>query len=296
MAVAQLGYLGFGVSDLAAWESFTTEVLGLELCHRQEDGGFRLRMDGHTYRLLITPDQADDLVVVGWETASPEELSACVERLKQAGVTIREGTPEERSARGVEALFQFEDPAGIPTEIYFGPTLAESAFQSPVLLGSFIADQQGLGHAVLTANSQQESLEFYSNLLGFRLSDYIRCEIHGYPVDIAFLHANSRHHSVAFGAQQPKRLHHFMLEVSSVDDVGLCYDRCIRHGVRIMQTLGRHPNDRMFSFYARTPSGFQFEFGCGGRQVDDATWEVTTHDRISEWGHHPPHLVSPRKK
>ena len=37
-----------------------------------------------------------------------------------------------------------------------------------------------------------------------------------------------------------------------------------------MQTLGRHPNDRMFSFYAKTPSGFQFEFGWGGREVDDA--------------------------
>jgi hypothetical protein len=63
-----------------------------------------------------------------------------------------------------------------------------------------------------------------------------------------------------------------------------------------MQTLGRHPNDRMFSFYARTPSGFQFELGWGGRQVDDATWTPTTYDHISEWGHHPPEFLAPPPK
>ncbi len=122
-----------------------------------------------------------------------------------------------------------------------------------------------------------------------------KTELYGFPVDLAFFHVNPRHHSLAFGGPQRKRLHHFMIEASSMDEVGLCYDRAIRAGVRIMQTLGRHPNDRMFSFYARTPSGFQFEFGWGGRTIDDATWTPTTYDRVSEWGHHPPQvIVGPR--
>ncbi len=86
-----------------------------------------------------------------------------------------------------------------------------------------------------------------------------------------------------------------MLEVKSFDDVGLCYDRTLKARLPIMQTLGRHPNDKMFSFYAMTPSGFQFEYGWGGRQIDDATWEPTTYDCISEWGHHPPQALVPRK-
>jgi hypothetical protein len=52
----------------------------------------------------------------------------------------------------------------------------------------------------------------------------------------------------------------------------------------------------MFSFYAKTPSGIEFEFGWGGREVDDATWKPVTHDRISEWGHHPPIAFAPREK
>jgi hypothetical protein len=58
-----------------------------------------------------------------------------------------------------------------------------------------------------------------------------------------------------------------------------------------MNTLGRHPNDEMFSFYGFTPSGFQFEFGWGGRLIDDADWTPKTYDRISDWGHHPPGVV-----
>ena len=50
-------------------------------------------------------------------------------------------------------------------------------------------------------------------------------------------------------------------------------------------TLGRHTNDQMVSFYARTPSGFEVEYGAGAVSVDES-WTVVNHDRISVWGHH----------
>jgi hypothetical protein len=49
-------------------------------------------------------------------------------------------------------------------------------------------------------------------------------------------------------------------------------------------TLGRHSNDQMVSFYVVT-SGFEVEYGGGGRLVDDATWQVQRHDRGGLWGH-----------
>jgi hypothetical protein len=44
----------------------------------------------------------------------------------------------------------------------------------------------------------------------------------------------------------------------------------------------------MVSFYLRTPSGFEVEFGHGARTVDDATWRVARHDAPSSWGHKRP--------
>jgi 2,3-dihydroxybiphenyl 1,2-dioxygenase len=271
-------------------------VLGLEISTRQADGSFTMRMDRHAHRFFVSPGPANDLACVGWETASLEDLDAIVTRLGRAGVDVREGSAEKRALRQVQRLFEFQDPAGNPSEIYFGPALVDRPFQSRLVRGGFIADEQGLGHVVLRANTKAESTRFYAELLGLRLSDQIICEYYGHHVDLAFFHANARHHSVAFGDAQKKRLHHFMLEVRSMDDVGLAFDRALQGGARIMQTLGKHPNDGMFSFYARTPSGFQFEFGWGGKQVDDATWTTTTYDRLSEWGHHPPEFVVPAPK
>jgi 2,3-dihydroxybiphenyl 1,2-dioxygenase len=159
--------------------------------------------------------------------------------------------------------------------------------------GGFVADELGLGHLVITATDRDASRAFYTELLGFRATDRIIADVHGYKADIEFFHTNARHHSLAFGDAQRKRLHHFMVEARTMDEVGLAFDRALKGGIRIMQTLGRHPNDRMFSFYAKTPSGFQFEFGWGGREVDDATWQTTQYDQVSEWGHHPPQFLAP---
>jgi 2,3-dihydroxybiphenyl 1,2-dioxygenase len=294
-AIAQLGYLGFEVKDLAAWERFATEVLGLLVVDRRGDGGFALRMDDHRQRFWITPGGADDLAVVGWEIADVAALQALATRLRTAGVDVVEGSPEEAAARTVARLVKLRDPSGLPLELYAGPTLVAEPFQSPIVRAGFVADGFGLGHVVIASGDFEATRAFYCDLLGFRLSDRIVADVHGFKADLSFFHTNGRHHSLAFGGPQRKRLHHFMVEAKSMDEVGLAFDRALRGGVRIMQTLGRHPNDRMFSFYAKTPSGFQFEFGWGGREVDDATWQPTTYDAISEWGHHPPQFLAQPK-
>jgi 2,3-dihydroxybiphenyl 1,2-dioxygenase len=288
--ISQLGFLAFEVSSLADWERFAGEVLGLGVT--RVDGGLELRLDRHARRFFVTEGPADDLAAIGWECADDAALDAAVARLRAAGHDVVAG---DAGARKVARLFALRDPSGIRTELYTGPELGEP-FASSLVRSGFVAGDQGLGHLVISATDEAATARFYQELLGFRLSDRITCDFHGHAVDITFLHTNGRHHSLAYGGPQPKRLHHFLVEVGSIDDVGLALDRTLAAGLRLFQTLGRHPNDRMLSFYAFTPSGFQFEYGCGGRQVDDATWQPTVHDRISEWGHHPPELLRPRKK
>src|SRR4030095_8347246 len=131
---------------------------------------------------------------------------------------------------------------------------AAYAFPPPLVPSGCVTGAEGLGHVVFGTMNAQATEGFYRELLGMRLSDRIEAELEpGFSLKITFLHANPRHHTVAFAeARMPKRLHHFMLEVGAMDDVGQAYDRCLTAGVRISNTLGVHPNDRMFSFYVRT--------------------------------------------
>lgn len=279
----QLGFLHFEVSDPGAWDAFLVRVLGLTAA-----GDGRYRNDGYAWRFLITLGPADDLATVGWECADDAELDGFVAALRGGGHAVDEG---DASVRGCSRRFLVTDPAGVPLELVTGLPRAADPLDSSLVPGGFVAHAMGLGHLVITAPDPAASRAFY-DLLGFKLSDRIVTEVYGHPVDLSFFHINGRHHSLAFGGPQRKRLHHFMVEARDVDDVGACYDRAIKSGVRIMQTLGRHPNDRMFSYYARTPSKFEYEFGHGGRVIDDATWDDSVvYDRISDWGHHPPQMA-----
>lgn len=294
--IARLGYLGFEVSDsalpqaLVEWERFAVQVLGLAVAERAADGSLALRMDDQAWRIRLHPGERDDLAYVGFEVEDEAALRALVERLAAAGVAVEEAKPELCAARRVERMVQLADPNGVPVELFCGPARAAEPFRSELVPSGFVTGEEGLGHVVLVARDPEATERFYRELLGMRLTDWVDVEAApGARMRVTFLHANPRHHTVAFAAMPlPKRIHHFMLEMGSMQDVGLACDRCLDAGFPLASMLGQHPNDRMFSFYATTPSGFDVEVGWGGRKVDDATWEPTTYDRKSLWGHRSP--------
>jgi hypothetical protein len=78
-----------------------------------------------------------------------------------------------------------------------------------------------------------------------------------------------------------------MIEANDLDDVGASYERALAAGAPIANHLGRHLNDRMFSYYVVSPLGFFIEVGQGGLEVDEATWRVEHVDRFHSWGHRP---------
>ncbi len=289
--VTQFGYLGLSVSDIHAWEHFATQTLGLQISGRQDDGTLLLRNDDYHHRFLVHPTGKDDLAYIGWEVTDEHALREMTDQLKAARVEVRQGTPEEARARGVVDLMLFKDPSGIPSEVFYGPLMAFNApFQSPRPISGFVADTQGLGHMVVVMDDFDQSLHFYRDVLGMRISDFVEVERPpGHKRRLVFFHCNPRHHTIAIAAtpNPPKRLNHFMLQTKSLDDVGATFYLCQEQGVPISRGLGRHTNDQMVSFYLQTPSGFDVEYGWGGRVVDDNTWQVQFHTSGSMWGHQP---------
>ncbi|MBT6277583.1 MAG: 2,3-dihydroxybiphenyl 1,2-dioxygenase, partial [Chromatiales bacterium] len=224
---------------------------------------------------------------MGWEVDDQRELAAFIEQLRGANVEVTECTAEMAASRRVAGLARFKDPNGIDCEVYYGAHVSfEDPFHSPRNLSGFITGDQGIGHIVLAVDDLQDSLVFYRDVLGMRESDFINFERGGMSLELAFLHCNPRHHTVALAAiKRPKRLMHLMVQVEELDDVGSTYNLCSDREVPIAATMGRHTNDHMVSFYMNSPSGFEIEYGWGARVVDDATWKVQTHEAPSIWGH-----------
>ncbi|BBD79741.1 biphenyl-2,3-diol 1,2-dioxygenase [Aerosticca soli] len=293
MSVRSLGYLGFAVKDVPAWRDFMTAKLGLQEVAGDAEGA-RYRLDSRAWRIAVEAGEEDDLAYAGYEVADPAELTQMAERLRGAGVAVTEGDAALAKRRGVLGLITFTDPFGLPLEIYYGPSeVFEHPFTSPAGVSGFRTGEQGLGHFVRCVPDTQKALAFYTEALGFQLSDVI--DIKAGPqvvVPAYFLHCNGRHHTLALASfPLPRRIHHFMIEANTLDDVGLAYDRIAAED-RITMTFGRHSNDHMVSFYAVTPSGFDVEFGWGARAVEPG-WTVVRHDAISVWGHKPVRQSAP---
>jgi 2,3-dihydroxybiphenyl 1,2-dioxygenase len=289
-AVTQLGYLGIGVSDIAAWRDFACNVLGLEESGRGENDSVFFRIDGYHHRFEMIPGNQDDLLYAGWEVKDADALRQVAVRLRALGIEVTEGSSAEAASRHVIGLIRCKDPDGLDVEVYYGPFRADKPFNSPRGIAGFRGEALGLGHIVILVQDPAAVLRFYRDGLGVKLSDYIYITRGGVRRDVVFTHANPRHHSLAMSKRADeagKRLSHFMVEVNELDDVGYTIDLAEQRGLP-MGKLGRHTNDRMISFYVTSPSGFNVEYGWGGLLIEDeASWNIRHYEAPSTWGHGP---------
>lgn len=289
MAVRSLGYWGFEVSDRAGWQWLLADALGLMRTEDGSDGAHVYRIDEYQSRIRVYEGPLDDVSFIGWEVGSSAELAEVKERLSGAGYAVEDGNDALCRARSVEELFTVRDPDGVRTEIFWGPQIAVQPFYSAGAPGGFIGAPNGAGHHVIVVQDREKTLSFYRDLLGLKLTDYIRSEEEGRPkVLVTFMHANPRHHSLAFVEVpfKPKRkMQHFALQAADMSAVGLAYDRLLARETPIAMTLGHHPNCQSFSFYVRSPSGVDVEYAWGTIDVDDTTWVPKTYSQLSDWGH-----------
>lgn len=283
MDIRGLGYIGIGVADVDAWRDYAA-LLGTMVVEHGD--GIAIRIDERPCRVIVAPtDGPEGLTYAGWELPDAAAVETAAAELEAGGHQVRAATSAECDERRVRGFVEVTDPGGFTLELFNGPVLDHRPFVSPTGGSGFLTGAQGLGHIVLGTPALAESERFYTDVLGFRVSDYWRP---GGDDDVVFLHCNPRHHSLALVPAPAPVLYHFMLEARTLDDVGHALDRHADHGVPISMTLGKHTNDRMVSFYSRSPSGFDVEFGTGGLLVDDDTWTVTEITAPSFWGHRRP--------
>jgi 2,3-dihydroxybiphenyl 1,2-dioxygenase len=280
MTLQALGYVGFGSSDLDDWRQFGTGLVGLQAVERSSSL-LAFRMDDRKQRIVIDRSLGEGERFFGWEVADAAALDALAAKLETAQVEVTSEPGTLADNRRVKRLISFRDPAGNRLEAFYGAEVDESPFLPGRSISGFRTGPLGLGHAVLTVENIDAVMPFYVDVLGFQLSDYMQKPFRAY-----FFHINARHHSLALIETGHNGMHHLMVELFSLDDVGQCYDIALSQQDRVNVTLGRHTNDFMTSFYAKTPSSFMVECGWGGREIDPSRWQpFELMDGPSLWGH-----------
>jgi 2,3-dihydroxybiphenyl 1,2-dioxygenase len=274
--------IGVGAPDLDAFENFARDLLGFPTSRSPEGAVTYVRPDAQHHRIAARAAAEPVLDYIGFDVGGPQELDGWKSKLSSQSIKWRAGSQTECAARHVTDFIELPDPDGHALALSYG-------YETEAAPPRYTREVKmvGMGHVLLTVANTQRSHDFYTGILGFRLSDWVDINEH---VRLCFLRCNARHHSIAFAPCMPgksPRLQHVMLEVASLDDVMRTYHFMRAHNAPIGMGPGKHPNCQTVHVYVQTPGGFAVEFGWGHRRLDDAKHEPITYPvgtPVDVWG------------
>jgi 2,3-dihydroxybiphenyl 1,2-dioxygenase len=287
-----LGYIVVETDKFADWRRFGRDAIGMHV-DETLGGVMRFRLDDNECRFLLQRGPAEDVTALGWQLDDHNTFDEILSRITRHGVPVTEGRAEEAALRGVERLVRFPGPNGLAQEIFTRACTSDTPLDMRVGRG-FVTGEAGIGHVAITTKKPHQMRGYYDTVFDARLSDYIDETISGVKLTIRFLRVNERHHSVAIAAVNRlpvnpirTRIQHLNVQVADLDDMTASYQRVKELGFDMALGVGQHTNDKELSYYATTPSGFEWEVGWNPIVVDENTWEPTTYQGISIWGHTP---------
>ena len=288
LGVHSIGEFHMTVPSLADAERFYG-AFGLRVgC---EAGGLTLRAHGsdHVWGRLTqgTKKRFDCLCFHCFEDEA-ERLSAHI---------LAQGVQRIDAPAGADASgLWFRDPDGLAIQVRPGPktTIDASDHRSPPLpvdgtrctpyrSKSAPVLPQRLSHLARMTPSVPTQLDFYTRVLGLRLSDRS-------GDGVAFLHAphGGDHHLLALAGGPGVALHHLSWDVPTVDDVAGGMSRMQAAGYPMGWGVGRHVLGSNYFYYAQDPWGSWCEFSATIDYIPaDCDWQALDHpleDSFYLWG------------
>ena len=273
--VTDVRYVAYGVTNLEEERRFYTQAWGLEEVP-SDDGMVYLRAPGTSERFVVRlrASEMKRIDLMAWATASRDDVDALFIKVKDAGSRIV-AEPHELKGLGGGYGFRFFDPDGhtieISADVQQGPSRELKRGEAlPVKIS----------HIVLHSPNHRETVKFYTEALGFRVSDWL-------GEAMCFLRCNAFHHRLAI-LPGPPCLNHVAYDVLTVDDMMRGIARLKKHDTEIRWGPGRHTAGNNTFSYFTTPAEFTVEYTSELDQVDEDTWESKVHTPSSDvmdlWG------------
>lgn len=262
--VSEIRYVGYAVTDMEAERAFYRDTWGLKEIG-ERDRMLHFAAEGHdelyVVRLRAAADKRIDIIAL----AAPgrDDVNALHDKVVAAGCHII-FPPQDLTTLGGGYGFRFFSPDGLPYEI------SSDVARGPKReMQRWDGIPQKISHIVLHSPDHKAAVQFFVDVLGFRISDWL-------GDFMCFLRCNSAHHRIAF-LPGPPCVNHVAYDMLGVDDMMRGIHRLKQQGTDIRWGPGRHTAGNNTFSYFTTPGGFAVEYTSELEEVDDDTWEAQVH-------------------
>jgi catechol 2,3-dioxygenase-like lactoylglutathione lyase family enzyme len=269
--ITHLRHVDLAIPDYDRQLAFYTDVWGLTKA--ADDTGISfLAAQGSPERYIIRLRKAAEkrLDLVSFGTASNADVDVLAERLIAKGVQLV-AEPGDLGTEGGGYGLRFFDLDGRTIEVSAGVEVRrhrriEEKESIPVRLS----------HVVLNGTDPDRTAQWYTDVLGFRLSDTLAGPEMGTVMN--FMRCNPRHHSIAFARGPHVSLHHVSFEMRGIDEFMRGCGRVIRAGTKKVWGQGRHlAGDNTYSYFL-DPENNTIEYTTELAELDEDAWHPHVYD------------------
>jgi Predicted ring-cleavage extradiol dioxygenase len=292
MPLQKLAHAELRVTDLDAEIAFLTDIVGLEVMHRDGDRvflgcGYDRNVD------LVLRSGGTGVVSFAVQVESQGDLEHYAQRLEAAGISV---TSQPDPIPGVEAAIEFVVPSGHTMELVLLADREQALLHpalSKVKAGYGGINPIDLDHITLRVENIKELSDFLASTLDFCISEAVQTAPDRWIG--AWTRIGDQHHDVAMRQKTPdteETLDHLCWTLTSFEHLKVAADYFAQAGYKTETGPGRHGVGGNVYSYMWGPGGNRYEMTAEmARLVNRAApakiWTELS-GTFSAWGDTPP--------
>jgi catechol 2,3-dioxygenase-like lactoylglutathione lyase family enzyme len=301
MSLHRLTQITIGVPSVEETAAYYTEF-GLVPQGVTPNGGHLFGTVDGGQQLQIVQRPKRQLVTLGIGVDDQDDLDRLTSSLGRIEIDVKRTGGQRLSA--IEPVTQTEVIVSVAPRIVQEATPAPN-YNAPGIVGrpnhraywserTEAVHPRKLGHVVVGSPDLEASQRFFTDGLGFKISDTA-------PGLATFMRCSQDHHNLLLQAAPVSFLHHTSWQVDDIDEIGRGAKTMLaEHPERHVWGLGRHWVGSNFFYYLRDPAGnFTEYYSDMDEIVDDQLWEpgvfeMSDFATIPDWGPPlPASLIAP---
>ena len=240
--ISKISHVSYTTPDLGRMTEYFQQVMGLSLVEQEENVAYLgSTIDHHSVVLRHAPVPA--CTGLGFQVGVDQDLTQIEQQLTRRGVGVQRVTDPEP---GIHDQISFLDPKGTNIQLFHPPVSSDRRFASQGIV------PLKLGHVAFHVEDAGAMTDFYCDVLGFRVSDWLERTF-------SFLRCGPDHHTVNFIGSGDIRHDHTAFALRDWSHMQAACDYLSRSGIRLIWGPGRHGIGHNLFIYHRNPDGLIME-------------------------------------